>query len=78
MSGFLEKYSPSIFGGWQKRFVSLKDNKLKYYKSNSTLDTQVPLGVINFDEFDCTIEHKQNKFKIQISGIDRKFKFRST
>jgi hypothetical protein len=58
MAGFLEKFSPSLFGGWQKRFVTLKDNKLKYYKSDSILDTKIPLGVINFDEFDCTIENK--------------------
>jgi len=31
LSGKLEKKSPSIFKGWQERFVVLKDGKLKYY-----------------------------------------------
>ena len=33
--GFIYKYSPSKFVGWQKRYFVLKDRKLKYFKSNS-------------------------------------------
>ena len=52
---------------------------VKYYKSNSQLDMQAPLGVINFDQFNCTVEHKinTNKFKILVAGIERKFKFQT-
>ena len=40
---------------------------------------QAPLGVINFDQFNCTVEHKinTNKFKILVAGIERKFKFQT-
>lgn len=53
--GFLQKKSPSLLGGWQDRFIVLKDRKLKYYKSNKAADMQVPKGVINFDQFSCSI-----------------------
>lgn len=31
--GYLYKYSPSIFKGWQKRYIILKDKKLMYKKT---------------------------------------------
>ena len=35
MTGYLMKYSPSMWAGWQKRFFVLKDRKLKYFKSDT-------------------------------------------
>jgi len=51
--GYLEKYSPSLFAGWQRRYIILKDRKLKYYESDKPKDLEVPLGVVNFDHFKC-------------------------
>ena len=33
MEGYLQKYSPSILKGWQKRYVILKDKRLYYKKT---------------------------------------------
>lgn len=72
--GFIMKNSPSIWAGWQRRYLILKDRKLKYFKSNSKEDLKVPLGVINFDHFRCWCEPiddgKKPQFLLQIEGID--------
>lgn len=33
LAGNLFKYSPSLFSSWQERYVTLKDKKLKYFKT---------------------------------------------
>ena len=76
------KYSPSMWAGWQKRYVVLKERKLKYFKSNSKQDLAVPLGVINFDHFRCWCEPmeeaKKTQFQIEIVGLDkRQFQFKA-
>lgn len=64
LKGYLQKKSPSLFRGWQDRFIVLKDRKLFYYKNEQLAliaqsTTGVPnssikakgkaKGVINFD-----------------------------
>lgn len=46
--GYLQKYSPSMLKGWQKRYVILKDRKLYYKKTH---EQPYPNGVLNFDHF---------------------------
>ena len=53
--GYLQKWSPAFLVGWQKRFLIVKDRKLKYYKSESPEDLMAPQGVLNFDFFNCEI-----------------------
>ena len=53
--GYLEKYSPSIFAGWQRRDVIVKDRKLKYYTSDKDKDLKAPLGILNFDHLNCKV-----------------------
>lgn len=76
MKGFLFKYSPSMWAGWQKRYIVLKDRKLKYYKSDSPQHMEVPLGVINFDHFRCFCQTKSDDkdlvFEIEIDGVERR------
>ena len=52
MEGYLHKYSPSLFKGWQKRYVVLKDRKLIYKK---TKEQQYANGVLNFDNFQVNL-----------------------
>ena len=54
--GYLEKYSPSLFAGWQRRFVVIKDRKLKYYASDKEKDLKNPLGILNFDHLNCKVQ----------------------
>ena len=77
-SGFLHKKSPSLLGGWQERFIKLKDRKMRYFKGqNATF----PAGVLNFDHFEISIcMSKSNNccFNMTISGIDnRTFEFKA-
>lgn len=53
--GYLEKYSPSLFAGWQRRFLVIKDRKLKYYASDKEKDLKNPLGILNFDHLNCKV-----------------------
>ena len=53
--GYIEKYSPSIFAGWQRRYVIVKDRKLKYYTSDKDKDLKAPLGILNFDHLNCKV-----------------------
>ena len=48
MEGYLQKYSPSMLKGWQKRYVILKDRRLYYKKKQQQ---PYPNGVVNFDRF---------------------------
>jgi hypothetical protein len=69
------KSSPSLFAGWQERWLELKDRKLSYYKNKGD---KVPQGVLNFDLFMCSVEDgaKDTDFKLIISGQTRTFEFR--
>lgn len=46
-SGYLEKHSPTLFVGWQRRFFRLHDKKLSYYKREKDPHAR---GVICFDQ----------------------------
>lgn len=46
-SGYLEKLSPTMFVGWQRRYFRLHDKKLAYYKREKDPH---PKGVICFDQ----------------------------
>ena len=70
--GKLKKYSPSIFFGWQDRYVKVEDRQLKWFKKAELQ------GIINFDLYGCTVEKIANKpreFAITVEGIERKFEF---
>lgn len=75
IKGNLFKKSPSIFQGWQKRYVILKDKKLKYFLEEGA---KYPQGVINFDLFMCELKSGEpNEFSIKFTGIDRLFEFQA-
>lgn len=50
---------------------------MKYFKSENI--EEVPSAVIDFNEFDCECQHKENtdKFEIIILGSTKKFKFKT-
>ena len=60
IEGILHKYSPSMFKGWQKRYVILKDRKLIYKKNK---DQVFPNGVLNFDHFQVNVFTNNDKAK---------------
>eukprot|EP00347_Sterkiella_histriomuscorum_P016113 403354443 len=72
ISGFMEKNSPKLLIGWQKRFFELKEGKLSYYKNHEIK------GVINFDLVDCQIKSNLQKYRIdlKLAGISRIFKLK--
>jgi len=76
MTGQLKKLSPSLFTGWQDRYIVLKDKKMKYF---TTKNAKFASGVLNFDHFDTKIEKcdKKTKFNMNITGIDRTFEFKA-
>ena len=73
-SGILLKKSPSIFKGWQKRFVTVQDKKLKYFSSQ---DDKMPAGVLNFDHFSCSVNLEAKVITIQMNGNERLFQFKA-
>ena len=78
-SGFLKKYSPALFKGWQKRTVQLDGGILKYFKerSNGQLENK---GTLNFDLYQCIVSQdasRRDQFKITFNGNDRVFEFKA-
>ena len=77
IEGYLEKYSPSIFTGWQNRYFTLKNRKLKYFKDKNSKN---PKGCFNFDFMTVDIKVSNdypNEFRLTILGNDRNFDFRA-
>ena len=77
LNDLLEKQSGSLFGGWNERYLHLKDGKLRYYKES---DSRFPQGVFNFDQFNCfvrEVEDEPESFTVQMEGTDKEFKFRA-
>ena len=74
----MKKKSPSKLKGYQERYVIVDNNKLKYYKTDKST---IPKGVINFDNFNTSIQKcnkDSTKFRINISGVtDREFVFKA-
>lgn len=56
LTGIILKKSPAFFTPWQERFVMLENKKLKYFKH---LGAKYPCGVINFDQFLCSVSIKR-------------------
>ncbi len=54
--GYLQKKSSSWFSGWENFYVTLKDRKLKMFKSDQEADLKVPEYVFNMDHFNIRIE----------------------
>ena len=52
--GEVFKYSPSLFAGWQKRILLVKDRNLRYFKTKN--GKQVQQGVLNFDLYHAEIK----------------------
>ena len=73
LQGIMWKWSPSLFAGWQERFFTLKNKKLRWFKNNTS---KVPQGVMNFDFFECKCvmaEGEKKEFNIHMEGTDRIF-----
>jgi hypothetical protein len=68
--GDLQKYSPALFRSWQKRYVTLENRTLKYFKGKELM------GVLNFDLYSVSINQNRSKelvFEIEIADCERKF-----
>ena len=52
-SGWLKKQSNNMIKSWSFRYFALDNNRLYYYKHPSD---KVPLGVINFDQVNVTLQ----------------------
>ena len=78
MQGFLHKKSPRLLAGWQERYITLKDRKLRYFKGQGA---KYPAGVLNFDHFEINIVKSTNNnccFNMTISGVaNRTFEFKA-
>lgn len=80
MEGYIRKYSPALFKGWQRRLVVLKDHQLRYWKEETKGNGKwdVLAGVLNFDLYSTqvTLVEKDRVIVIAVHGLDRKFEFR--
>lgn len=75
LSGWLHKKSPALFAGWQKRYVTIKNKKLKYFK---TSESRIPSGVLNFDIFKVHVmPGKNSEFSLYLEGQTRQFEFKA-
>jgi hypothetical protein len=77
LTGIMYKRSPALFAPWQERYVMLEDKKLKYFKF---LGAKYPCGVLNFDNFLCTVKlNNWNPlvFIIKMVGSERVFEFKT-
>lgn len=77
--GFLDKWSPSFFKGWQKRYIVLHEGTLKYFKEESNGE-QVCCGTLNFELYMCLVTQnpsKKNQFMLTFNGNEREFEFRA-
>ena len=80
MEGMLEKYSPSLFVNWQRRFVTLDQAILRYYEQNNGQNKH--RGTINFDLYFCEVIKSSKKgqahhFSIKFHSNDREFQLRA-
>ena len=53
------KWSPTLFVGWQSRWVTLEDRILKYYKEEKGVKEMA--GVLNFDLYECNVKIHETK-----------------
>ena len=77
MKGYLCKKSPSMLKGWQQRYVTLKDKKLRYFKNDKA---KFASGCINFEFYEVKIERNEKDpciFTLKIEGNDREFIFKA-
>jgi len=49
----LKKHSPAIMRNWQKRFVTLDQSCMRYFKQESGKNKHK--GTINFDLYQCKV-----------------------
>ena len=68
INGYLQKKSPSIFGGWQSRYFSITDGRFLIYSDEKGAKAK---GVIDLDKAKITSDLDPKIFKISIS--DREF-----
>lgn len=57
--------------GWQQRYVTLKDKKLRYFKTDKA---KFASGCINFEFYEVQIERSEKEpciFTISVEGNDR-------
>lgn len=76
LDGFLKKYSPALFKGWQKRRVHVENHELRYYKEGSDKEWKELAGCINFDLYKCDVklsDKEKTGIDIKITGTDRVF-----
>jgi hypothetical protein len=76
LSGYLHKWSPALFSGWQERYFKLENKKIKWFKNDFV---KIPQGVLNFDHFECTLEEvakDQCCFNLLLTG-NRNFQFKA-
>ena len=77
LTGKLYKNSPSMFKGWQERYFTLKDKKIKWFKNEESI---IPLGVLNFDFYKCECDPAKDDplcFDLKLYGTDRSFKMKA-
>lgn len=60
--------------GWQLRYVTVQDKKLKYFKNQGD---KLAAGVLNFDHFECNIKLERTLISLKMNGTDRVFEFKA-
>ena len=58
--GILQKWSPSLFAGYQDRFITLENKVLTYFKEEKKGVPSMQ-GVLNFDLYACSLHSVDGK-----------------
>merc|ERR1712091_643012 len=80
--GYLLKKSPSLFGGWQKRYVRLYNNGIAYYNANASSvgEESGLLGFLHIDGIE-NVETTEESFRVrafcQKRGPGRDYEFKA-
>ena len=80
--GYLMKKSPSLFGGWQKRYVRLYNNGIAYYNANASSAGEESglLGFLHIDGIE-NVETTPESFRVtafcQKRGPGRDYEFKT-
>ena len=80
--GYLMKKSPSLFGGWQKRYVRLYNKGIAYYNANASSAGEESglLGFLHIDGIE-NVETTPESFRVtafcQKRGPGRDYEFKT-
>lgn len=66
--GFLKKKSPSLLGGWQKRYFKILEGKVMVYSEKK--DEPKPKGLVKLEDITIPVAAEDKVFKFTLENRD--------